>query len=367
MSLLLRSACRADLASLLALEKLCFDSDRLSRRSFIHFMDHGHAEVLVAEEAGELLGYAIVMFRRGTWLARVYSLAVNPNARGKGVAKALMEASEQAARDQQCRFIRLEVSTRNEAALGLYKAMGYRHRLTLPEYYENGDDGWRMEKILHRNLASLPKPTAYYEQTTDFTCGPACLMMALKTLNPNSLMNQREELQIWREATTIFMTSGHGGCSPYGLALSAFERGAQVALYAEHNGIPFVDSVRDQRKKVVIERVHQDFLGRLQDSDVVMHHQAISREQILQALGQGKVLLMLISTWRLNRNKAPHWVVVTAADDRYVYLTDPDFDKEQGQSPTDYVDVPIGHDDFMAMTRFGRQQLRAALVIGKDK
>jgi hypothetical protein len=25
-------------------------------------------------------------------------------------------------------------------------------------------------------------------------------------------MNRREELQIWRESTTIFMTAGHGGC-----------------------------------------------------------------------------------------------------------------------------------------------------------
>jgi len=33
--------------------------------------------------------------------------------------------------------------------------------------------------------------------------------------------SREEEINLWREATTIFMTSGHGGCHPIGLALAA--------------------------------------------------------------------------------------------------------------------------------------------------
>jgi hypothetical protein len=50
-------------------------------------------------------------------------------------------------------------------------------------------------------------------------------MMAMKALDPAMELNRTLELRLWREATTIFMTSGHGGCGPYGLALSAYRRG----------------------------------------------------------------------------------------------------------------------------------------------
>ena len=45
-------------------------------------------------------------------------------------------------------------------------------------------------------------------------------MMAMAALKPEQEMSRRVELQIWREATTVFMTTGHGGCSAHGLALA---------------------------------------------------------------------------------------------------------------------------------------------------
>jgi hypothetical protein len=45
-----------DLDQLLALENRCFEHDRLSRRSFRHFLTSDTASCLVAERAGELLG-----------------------------------------------------------------------------------------------------------------------------------------------------------------------------------------------------------------------------------------------------------------------------------------------------------------------
>ncbi|MCL1487420.1 MAG: peptidase C39 family protein [Marinobacter sp.] len=65
----------------------------------------------------------------------------------------------------------------------------------------------------------------YYPQTTEFTCGPAALIMAMAALNQQQSLTTLEELKIWREATTIFMLSGHGGCGPHGLALAAWHRG----------------------------------------------------------------------------------------------------------------------------------------------
>ena len=43
---------------------------------------------------------------------------------------------------------------------------------------ENGGDALRFEKRLVPNLRALAVVPPYFHQTTQFTCGPACIMMA---------------------------------------------------------------------------------------------------------------------------------------------------------------------------------------------
>lgn len=118
-------------------------------------------------------------------------------------------------------LVRLEVRRDNEAAIHLYTRSGYRRFGSIEDYYEDHGTALRFEKRLTppgpMALAKVP----YYRQTLDFTCGPAALMMAMKALCPGLSLDRSLELRLWREATTIFMTSGHGGCGPYGLALAA--------------------------------------------------------------------------------------------------------------------------------------------------
>jgi hypothetical protein len=191
-------------------------------------------------------------------------------------------------------------------------------------------------------------------------------MMAMQTLNPEYEMTRQEELQIWREATTIFMTSGHGGCSPHGLALSAWQRGFKVELYISQPGAPFVDGVRDPDKKAVIELVHEDFISRMKDTDIRLYVQDIKPEKLLTILRSGKAIVALISTWRLNRNKAPHWVLVASADEHFVYINDPDISDGAWQSETDYIRVPITIPEFINMACFGRSRLRCLLILDKN-
>lgn len=91
----------ADLSALVALEYRVFEADRVTRRSFRHFLADPRSDLIVAEgpapgNAPEaepaLLGYALVLFRQGTSLARLYSLAVAPEARDRGLADRLMTA-----------------------------------------------------------------------------------------------------------------------------------------------------------------------------------------------------------------------------------------------------------------------------------
>lgn len=144
-----RRAETSDLDDLVTLEDRTFDSDRMTRDQYRRHLDSDSALVLVASaNHRNFLGTAVVFFRKGSSVARLYSLASQPESRGKGVGTALVEATETAARQRRCRALRLEVRTDNVSAIKLYERLGYQRIASLPTYYQDGADGWRYEKVL---------------------------------------------------------------------------------------------------------------------------------------------------------------------------------------------------------------------------
>ena len=83
----------------------------------------------VADGANGVEGVACLATRSdyftGESVAHVEVLAVDPRARGRGVARALMDAAESWARAQGMRRITLNVWTQNARARGLYEHLGY--------------------------------------------------------------------------------------------------------------------------------------------------------------------------------------------------------------------------------------------------
>ena len=144
-----RAAKARDLDALIELENQVFATDRLSRRSLRRFLTSPNALFLAAEGNG-LAGTAIVLFRPGSAVARLYSIAVAPHMSGKGVAKRLLKAAELSARQRGCDTMRLEVHETNHAAIARYRKQGYeefgRHR----RYYDDGGDALRFHKKLVR-------------------------------------------------------------------------------------------------------------------------------------------------------------------------------------------------------------------------
>ncbi len=363
---MLRAATLDDLDALVALENACFDMDRISRRSFRYLLTKGRTVTLLYETPQQgLLGYVMLFFHRGTSLARLYSIAVSHQARGTGVGKALVAAAEQSAIDHGCVSLRLEVRPDNQASLTLFDKLGYRQFGRHLDYYEDHMDALRFEKFLTPNLPTTLTKVPFYQQTLDFTCGPASMMMAMKALDDQLELNRNLELRLWRESTTIFMTSGHGGCGPYGLALSAYRRGYAVALYVNAPGALFLDSVRSEEKREVMRLVQEEFMQELQSLPVAINHQPLSLDDLMAALDQGAVAVILISSWRIYREKFPHWVVVTGYDEHFIYVHDPYVDYEKGKSMTDCVNMPISQQAFVDMSRYGKSGLRAALLISK--
>lgn len=364
---MIRPATTDDLAELVRIETTSFVTDRLSRRSFRYLMSKGNAAILVdALEETVCRGYAIVLFNRGTSLARLYSIAVDPAHQRQGLGRTLLDAAAEEARRRAAAYMRLEVRADAVEVQHFYRAYGFRKFALQPHYYEDDVAAVRMEKSLapppDRSLMRVP----YYAQSLDFTCGPAAVLMAMRTLDPSIRVDQTAEIRLWRESTTVFMTSGLGGCSPEGLALAVQRRGFNVEVFLNDRGILFVDSVRSPKKREVIRLVQEDFRAQLRDSEVVVSFRPLTLDGMRQRCENGGIPVVLISSYRFDREKQPHWVVVTGFDADYVYLHDPNVDKELDKTATDCMQIPVLQSEFVKMARWGKAQLQAALVIAKS-
>lgn len=361
----LRPAQVADIPALFQLEQQSFRTDQLSKRQFKWMLTRAKAALWVIclrAQPQHLAAYALVLFHRGTSLARLYSIAVSATYRQAGLGRILMLTAEALARAQACIYLRLEVRADNQAGIRLYEGLGYRYFGTYADYYEDHTQALRYEK----RIVALPKvkrDTPYYAQTLDFTCGPASLLMAMRALDDTIELSRAHELQLWREATTIFMTQGHGGCSPQGLALAAWQRGFQVDLWVNSEQALFLNSVRSLEKKAVIELVHTDFQEKLAQTQVHEYIGELSLPALAQALEDGKIPLVLISSWRFSRSKSPHWVVITAMDEDFIYLHDPEIDTQAHKDGLDTQHVPVRQSQFTKMARFGQEDLRTCVLI----
>lgn len=87
-------------------------------------------DVLIAEDAGEPVGFLLLLYDvpdevTGTEQAFIAYTAVEPAARRRGVARALLEAAEAYTRQAGIGYVSLMVTEDNTPARGLYDGAGY--------------------------------------------------------------------------------------------------------------------------------------------------------------------------------------------------------------------------------------------------
>lgn len=361
----IRAAGAQDLTKLLQLENAVFSGDRISRRSFRRFLESPRSRVLVAEGPSGIQGYALLLLRQGTALARLYSLAVDPSARGQGVGLMLLKAAEAAAFDAERIVLRLEVRSDNDRAIGLYRQNGYRPIGRVEEYYEDGCAALRLERLLHGPVLGTGQ-APYYSQTTDFTCGPACALMALRHFDRSVPAEPLEELTLWREATTIYLASGHGGCGPFGLANALARRGLTVEVRLVPDEPLFLNSVRNPEKRKILALVQEGYRAEAETLGVRRSDTPFDALSLAGEVSAGALAIVLISGYRMFGQKVPHWLLVHDADDRHLIVHDPWLEHERHESAADAANLPIPFAEFDRMARWGRNGVRAQVLIRKD-
>ena len=139
-----RPARPADLSGLLAVEADCFAYERLSARSFRRYLNLTETEVLVACHGGRVIGYALARRWRKPTCWRVISLAVATRTSGRGIGEQLLCRLHNRITARGGKSLCLEVRADNQAALALYRRLGYWTDSLMTAYYCDGQTAVRM-------------------------------------------------------------------------------------------------------------------------------------------------------------------------------------------------------------------------------
>jgi len=144
----LRCGTMDDLDALVTLEKRGFPADAFNRKQLRYLLGRAHGVFFVIEEDQQVRGSAVVLWRHGRAVARLYSLVVDPAFQSRGLGDRLLTACEQAARNRGYRRLSLEVRGRNAKARRFYQQRGYQIVEELAGYYGDGGNGVRLVKGL---------------------------------------------------------------------------------------------------------------------------------------------------------------------------------------------------------------------------
>ncbi len=135
------------------LEKASMGTDAWSEESFLHDIKAKSRTWWMAISDDELLGYAGVLVAGD--VAEILKIAVNLNARRKGLASALLERALRDAVNLGASKVFLEVRESNTGAIAFYSSLGLSIEASRRRYYSDGEDAYVMSADLENVLVKL--------------------------------------------------------------------------------------------------------------------------------------------------------------------------------------------------------------------
>lgn len=119
------------------LETVCF-AHPWTKEDFLEELQNENAHFLVAVSENDILGY--IGIQEICFEGYVTNVAVFPEFRQKGVAKALIEKAVCDAQNRKCEFLTLEVRESNSAARSLYEKLGFTVSGERKNFYRDPDE-----------------------------------------------------------------------------------------------------------------------------------------------------------------------------------------------------------------------------------
>ncbi len=118
----IRAMWPADIPDVMRIERQSFGMP-WQESTFRALMRRPSASLLTAEADGAVVGFAVLWFSAHE--GELGDLAVDPEHRGRGIGRTLLDRSIEEARLRGARTLYLEVRESNEAALELYETAGF--------------------------------------------------------------------------------------------------------------------------------------------------------------------------------------------------------------------------------------------------
>jgi len=162
----------------------------------------------------------------------------------------------------------------------------------------------------------------FHRQSFDFTCGPACLLMAMRHFDPSLEATRDLEVDLWREANLVEAYAS----SRQGLALAAHRRGFRVRTQGNAETVELLDCLRldlDTSNRDVAVALHEDVRRRCRAAGIPDTVAPVTLKAIRGWLTQGWVPLVLVDARLVGDEAVPHWVVVTDVEGGRVVFHDP--------------------------------------------
>ncbi|MGH8223167.1 MAG: peptidase C39 family protein, partial [Woeseiaceae bacterium] len=209
----------------------------------------------------------------------------------------------------------------------------------------------------------------HYRQSLSVTCGPASLLMAMTTLDRRTIVNRAEELDLYREMTTISYPTdnGHGGCLPQSLALAAVRRGFNAELHMDwRKGEPYPVNVRTpkSRDRVEVWRLMWDRDMSRSIKEGVRHSREWPGLKGIEArFDEGWLPIVHVNCKYLHDENEGHFVVITGFDDQSFYINDPWVAVTKGKTAADMTNRGVPRREFDRIARFAIRRWRAVVIL----
>jgi ribosomal-protein-alanine N-acetyltransferase len=143
MTMSIRPMAKGDIEAVLALAEQTPEAPHWDRREYERCVALNEADSLqragfVAEAEGHLLGFSVGKLIAG--ICELESVAVDRQARGQGIGRALLEAVAIWAQASEAARMELEVRASNTRAIGLYERAGFLREGLRPAYYHSPEE-----------------------------------------------------------------------------------------------------------------------------------------------------------------------------------------------------------------------------------
>jgi len=100
---------------------------------------------------------------------------------------------------------------------------------------------------------------------------------------------------------------------------------------------------------------------------IPIHLASLGESALIETFEQGVAAIVLVSGYRMVRRNVPHWVFVFGRDGRHILVHDPAAPRDAHSSATGQETYAVPLSEFDRMARFGRDELRAAILIRKGR